>query len=173
AAARRQPIDVAPEAVAEAERFVARRLEQSLLDEGLPVHVVRAVRPHAGSPARAAETAADLAKLLAPPTFERLTTALQRVLRIVPDDVAAGYDPALFTEPAERELHAAFAADLPADPTLPEFYETATTLIDPIDAYFDDVMVMAEDPAVRANRLGFLAAIRDRVAPVLDWREIS
>ena len=176
AAARRQPIDVAPEAVAEAERFVARRLEQSLLDEGLPVHVVRAVRPHAGSPARAAETAADLAKLLASPTFERLTTALQRVLRIVPDDVAAGYDPALFTEPAERELHAAFAAvdaDLPADPTLPEFYETATTLIDPIDAYFDDVMVMAEDPAVRANRLGFLAAIRDRVAPVLDWREIS
>src|SRR5690606_15949792 len=48
AAARRQPIDVAPEAVAEAERFVARRLEQSLLDEGLPVHVVRDVRPHAG-----------------------------------------------------------------------------------------------------------------------------
>ena len=30
-----------------------------------------------------------------------------------------------------------------------------------------------EDPARRANRLGFLAAIRDRVAPVLDWREIA
>lgn len=30
-----------------------------------------------------------------------------------------------------------------------------------------------EDPARRADRLGFLAAIGDRVAPVLDWREIA
>ncbi|TDC90653.1 glycine--tRNA ligase [Actinomadura sp. 7K507] len=175
-AARHQPVDVAPEALAEAERFVARRLEQNLLDEGHPVHVVRAVLPHAGTPARAAEAAADLAKLLGSSRFERLTTALQRVLRIVPDGTAAGYDPSLFTEPAERNLHTAFTAvqdDLPADPTLPEFYAAATALVDPIDTYFDDVMVMDEDPARRANRLGFLAAIRDRAAPVLDWREIT
>ncbi|MGP4025137.1 glycine--tRNA ligase [Actinomadura sp. 3N407] len=175
-AARNQPVDVAPEALAEAERFVARRLEQNLLDEGHPVHVVRAVLVHAGAPARAAQAAADLENLLRSGRFERLTTAVQRVLRIVPDGTAAGYDPALFTEPAERDLHAAFTAvqdELPADPTLPEFYAAATALIDPIDTYFDDVMVMDEDPARRANRLGFLAAIRDRAAPVLHWREIA
>ncbi|TDC40467.1 glycine--tRNA ligase, partial [Actinomadura sp. KC345] len=119
-AARHQPVDVAPEALGEAERFVARRLEQNLLDEGRPVHIVRAVLPHAGAPARAADAAADLAELLGSPRFERLTTALQRVLRIVPAGTAAGYDPALFTEPAEQDLDAAFTAvhgELPAHPT--------------------------------------------------------
>ncbi|MFI0484552.1 glycine--tRNA ligase [Actinomadura sp. 9N215] len=175
-AARQQPVDVAPDALAEAERFVARRLEQNLLDEGHPVHVVRAVLPHAGTPARAAQAAADLGRLLRSSRFEQLTTALQRVLRIVPDETPAGYDTALFAEPAERALHAAFTAvqaELPGDPSLPEFAAAATALIAPIDAYFDDVMVMAEDPALRANRLGFLAAVRDRVASVLDWREIA
>ncbi|MFI0371573.1 glycine--tRNA ligase [Actinomadura sp. 1N219] len=175
-AARHQPVDAAPGALAEAARFVARRLEQNLLDEGHPVHVVRAVLPHAGTPVRAAQAAADLVRLLRSSRFEQLTTALQRVLRIVPDETAAGHDPALFAEPAERALAAAFTAvqaELPDDPSLPEFYAAATALIAPIDAYFEDVMVMAEDPALRANRLGFLAAVRDRVAPVLDWREIA
>ncbi|MFI0407064.1 glycine--tRNA ligase subunit beta [Actinomadura sp. 3N508] len=109
-AARQQPVGVKPEALAEAERFAARRLEQNLLDEGHPVHVVRAVLPHAGAPARAAQAAADLGRLLRSSRFGQLTTALQRALRIVPDGTAAGYDPALFTEPAERALDAAFRA---------------------------------------------------------------
>jgi glycyl-tRNA synthetase len=175
-AARHQPVEVPPGALAEAERFVARRLEQNLLDEGHPVNIVRAVLPHAGAPAHAAQAAADLARLLRSSRFERLTTALQRVLRIVPDETQAGYDPALFTEPAERALDEAFTRvrdELPARPGLPEFSAAATALIGPVDAYFDDVMVMDEDPARRANRLGFLAAVRDLVAPVLDWREIA
>ncbi|XNL77617.1 glycine--tRNA ligase [Actinomadura madurae] len=175
-AARHQPVEVPPAALAEAERFVARRLEQNLLDEGHPVSVVRAVLPHAGAPAHAAQAAADLARLRRSSRFEELVTALQRVLRIVPDGTRAGYDPALFAEPAERALDEAFTRvrdELPSRPALPEFYAAATALIAPIDTYFDDVMVMDEDPARRANRLGFLAAVRDLVAPVLDWREIA
>ncbi|QKW40425.1 glycine--tRNA ligase [Actinomadura sp. NAK00032] len=175
-AARHQPVAVAPDALADAERFVARRLEQHLLDEGHPVRVVRAVLPLAGAPAQAARAAADLAELLGSAPFERLTTALQRVLRIVPAGAGAGYDPALFTEPAEHALHEAFTrvkAELTARPSLPEFAGAASALVGPIDAYFDDVMVMAEDSGVRANRLGLLAAVRDTAAPVLDWREIA
>ncbi|NVI90707.1 glycine--tRNA ligase [Actinomadura sp. BRA 177] len=175
-AARHQPVAVAPDALAEAERFIARRLEQHLLDEGRPVNVVRAVLPLAGAPAHAAQAADDLARLLQSSRFEQLTTALQRVLRIVPESTDAGYDPSLFTDTAERDLHEAFTqvkAELTARPSLPEFTAAATALIAPIDAYFDDVMVMDEDPGVRANRLGLLAAIRDVVAPVLDWREIA
>ncbi|GAA1813646.1 glycine--tRNA ligase [Actinomadura chokoriensis] len=175
-AARHQPVAVAPGALAEAERFIARRLEQNLLDEGRPVHIVRAVLPLAGTPAHAARAADDLAELLGSAAFGRLTTALQRVLRIVPGTAEAGYDPARFTEPAERNLHEAFTrvtAELTARPSLPEFAGTASALVAPIDAFFDDVMVMDEDPDVRANRLGLLAAIRDVAAPVLDWREIA
>jgi glycyl-tRNA synthetase len=172
-----QPVEVAPEAVREAERFTARRLEQALLESGHPVHVVRAVMPQAATPARAARDAADLEGLLAAEGFRRLTAALQRVLRIVPQGAPAAFDPALFEDEAERALAAALAGvaekvrggPLP----LPEFVTTAEALVEPIDDYFDKVLVMAEDPAVRASRLGLLAAIRDLVADVLDWREIA
>ncbi|MFB4315787.1 glycine--tRNA ligase [Actinomadura sp. 21ATH] len=175
-AARHQPVEVTADAVGEAVRFVARRLERSLLDDGHAVAVVRAVLPHAGAPAYAEQAAADLAKLLDDDRFRRLTAALQRVLRIVPGGTAAGYDPALFREPAEHRLHEAFTkvADvLPERAPLPEFTTAAFPLAHPIDRYFDDVMVMAEDPALRANRLGFLAAVRDLVGGVLDWPQIA
>ncbi|WP_232384284.1 glycine--tRNA ligase [Actinomadura violacea] len=173
-AARHQPVEVPPDALAEAERFTARRLEQSLLDEGLPIPAVRAVRPLAGDPARAARAASDLAELLRTDEFARLTTALQRVLRIVPEGTEAGYDPGLFAEPAEGRLAEAFTRlrdALPPRPALPEFVRAAAGMPGPIDAYFGDVMVMDEDPALRANRLGLLAAIRDLAGPLLDWRE--
>ncbi len=175
-AAGHQPVEVTPEALAEAGRFITRRLEQAFLDDGHPVAVVRAVLVHADSPAYAEQAAADLTKLLTDERFMRLTTALQRVLRIVPDGTSAGYDPALFTEPAERRLYETFTqveADLPERPSLPEFTTAALPLAEPIDRYFDDVMVMSDDPELRANRLGFLAAVRDRVAGVLDWRQIA
>ncbi|WP_344588086.1 glycine--tRNA ligase [Actinomadura vinacea] len=175
-AARHQPVEVTGEAAAEAARFVARRLEQALLDDGHPIAVVRAVLPHAGSPAYAERAAADLGKLVNDERFLRLTAALQRVLRIVPEGTAAGYDPDLFQEAAERRLHEVFTQvreALPERAPLPEFTEAALPLAHPIDQYFDDVMVMADDPALRANRLGFLASVRDLVGGVLDWPQIA
>jgi glycyl-tRNA synthetase len=176
-AARHQPVEVTPEAVREAERLTVRRLEQSLLESGHHVHVVRAVLPHAATPARAARDAADLEGLLETDGFRRLTAALQRVLRIVPPDTPPTYDPALFEAEAERGLATALAGvtdKLRCGPLpLPEFAAAADGLVDPIDAYFEEVLVMAEDPAVRASRLGLLAAIRDLVADVLDWREVA
>jgi glycyl-tRNA synthetase len=172
-----QPVEVSPEAVREAERLTARRLEQALLEAGRPVHVVRAVMPHAATPARAARDAADLEGLLESEGFARLTAALQRVLRIVPPDTPASYDPTLFEDDAERALATALVgvadklrgAPLP----LPEFAAVAEALVEPIDEFFDKVLVMADEAALRANRLGLLAAIRDLVAGVLDWREIA
>jgi glycyl-tRNA synthetase len=174
-AAARQPVEVGPEAVREAGRLTARRLEQALLESGHPVHVVRAVLPHAATPGRAARDAADLEGLLETEEFRRLTAALQRVLRIVPPDTPPDYDPALFETAAEPALAAALAnvAEKGRGGPLAEFAPAAAALVEPIDTYFDEVLVMAEDPAVRANRLGLLAAIRDLVADVLDWREVA
>jgi glycyl-tRNA synthetase len=133
--------------------------------------------PHAATPARAARDAADLAGLLEADGFQRLTAALQRVLRIVPADVPPSYDPALFEDDAERALATALvgvAAKVRGGPLpLPEFATVAEALVEPINDYFDKVLVMAEDPAVRTSRLGLLAALRDLVADVLDWREIT
>jgi glycyl-tRNA synthetase len=154
-----------------------RRLEQALLDAGHPVNVVRAVLPHAGTPAYAEQAATDLEKLIGDERFERLTTALQRVLRIVPADAAPAYDPALFSDEAEGRLHLTFTRVREslsgAAVSLPEFTAAALPLAEPIDDYFDEVLVMADDRAIRANRLGLLAAIRDLVVDVIDWREVA
>ncbi|MGH3376586.1 MAG: glycine--tRNA ligase subunit beta, partial [Actinoallomurus sp.] len=170
-----QPVEVSPDAVREAGRLAARRLEQALLESGHPVHVVRAVMPHAATPARAAQDAADLERLLETERFGRLTAALQRVLRIVPPGTPATFDPGRFEDDAERALAAALASvgEKTQGRRLPEFATAAEALVEPIDTYFDKVLVMADDPVVRASRLGLLAAIRDLVTGVLDWREVA
>ena len=43
----------------------------------------------------------------------------------------------------------------------------------PVNRFFDEVMVLVEDPAVRAARLGLLATVRDLAAPVLDWSALN
>ncbi|MCW2912345.1 MAG: Glycine--tRNA ligase [Actinomycetia bacterium] len=176
-AARHQPVAAIGESLEEAAQFVLRRFEQALLDDGHPVHVVRAALPSADRPVYAERAVRDLEVLLGDENFQRLTTALQRVLRIVPSGTPPVYKAELFEEDAEFALHRAYAQTKAAlglaAATLPAFTETALPLAEPIDAYFDEVLVMAEDPAIRANRLGLLAALRDLIPGIVDWREIT
>ena len=55
-------------------------------------------------------------------------------------------------------------------PTSPR---SATALVAPINAFFDAVLVMAEDPAVKANRLGLLAGIRDLSEGLVGWEALA
>jgi len=67
----------------------------------------------------------------------------------------------LLTDAAEQVLFAALEkaeADFPAGPEAQ--LEVLAGLREPVDTFFDDVMVMAEDSAVRANRLALLARLR-------------
>ena len=43
----------------------------------------------------------------------------------------------------------------------------------PVDSFFDDVMVNAEDPALRANRLGLLATLHQAMNRVADLSRLS
>ncbi|GGJ96789.1 glycine--tRNA ligase [Pilimelia anulata] len=175
AAARRQPVDV-PDAVLDAiDEYLTARLAQALTEEGHPVDRVRAVLPYADRPVRADRALAQLAAAVESDRFRALAEAIQRCRRIVPGDVAAGYDPAVLVEPAERALHTALAdvrSELPERPDLDEFGKIAGRLVAPIGVFFDEVFVMAEEPALRAARLGLLATVRDLGAGVLDWDQL-
>jgi glycyl-tRNA synthetase beta chain len=79
----------------------------------------------------------------------------------------------LLQEPAEKALHAAMARVLPAADAQFEAgdhtasLQTLAALRDPVDAFFDDVMVNAEQTDLRLNRLGLLKllhAAMNRVA---------
>jgi glycyl-tRNA synthetase len=147
---------------------------------------VAAVLPLADAPAAVDRTVADLAKLAGQPEFADLAAALQRVRRIVPAGAVPGVSPELLTEPAEVALRQALgqvraaleagrdsAASAAGRPGLAEFVDQARPLTGPVNTFFDEILVMAEDPALRAARLGLLAEIRDLAAPYLDWAALS
>ena len=83
-------------------------------------------------------------------------------------------DPAALVEPAEERLaEALLGVETPANAELAQRnYVTAlkhlAQLREPIDAFFEGVMVMAEDARVRANRLALLKRIDDRFRSVAD-----
>jgi glycyl-tRNA synthetase len=174
---RGQGVEVPETAIAAAREFVVRRLEQQFLDAGADYRHVAAVLPLADAPAAADRALAELGKLADQPEFADLAAALQRVRRIVPPGTTADYQPERLTEPAEAALHQALAGlreTLGAgQPSLAEFAAAATVLTAPVNAFFDEILVMADDPVQRATRLGLLAAIRDRAGEVLDWTALA
>ncbi len=172
---RAQGIEVRSETLAEVVEFMVRRYEQQLLDAGHDHRHVAAVLPLAGAPAAAEETLREIEARVGDPEFADLVAALQRVRRIVPADTPATYDPAALTEPAERALHETLTSvrDKLGTASLAAFVSTATALAAPVNTFFEDILVMAEDPALRAARLGLLATIRDLAAPVLDWAALG
>jgi glycyl-tRNA synthetase len=171
---RTQGVPVPAEALAGAREFAVRRYEQQLLDSGHDHRVVSAILPLADTPATADETLAEVERRLADPDFAALVAVLQRVRRIVPPDTEAGYDPAHLTTPAESALVAAVEkADLGRAASLAEFADVAGGLVEPVNVFFDVTLVMAEDLAVRAARLGLLATIRDAAGKYLDWQALG
>lgn len=93
--------------------------------------------------------------------------------------IAGTVNPALLSETVEKELSAAVdkAADGAASAIADEDFGAAMralgALRKPVDAFFDEVLVNAEDSAVRANRLALLRRIRTATEPVADFSKIS
>jgi glycyl-tRNA synthetase len=174
---RAQGVEVPVGALDEVADFVVRRYEQQLLDGGADHHQVAAVLPLATAPRAADETLADLQRQVADAGFAELVAVLQRIRRIVPAGTEAAYDPAKLTEPAEVALHRAVLKvreTLGSSPgSLNDFVVAASVLIGPVTIFFDEILVMAEEPEVRAARLGLLATIRDLSSPVLDWQALG
>jgi glycyl-tRNA synthetase len=172
---RAQGIEVPEKTLAEVADFVARRYEQQLLDAGHDHRHVAAVLPLADAPAAAESTLREIEQRVGDRVFAELVAALQRVRRIVPAGTEASYDPARLTEPAEEALHQSLVKtkDALRNTSLASFVLAATPLSAPINKFFDDILVMAEDKDLRAARLGLLATIRDLAAPVLDWQALG
>jgi glycyl-tRNA synthetase beta chain len=103
------------------------------------------------------------------PAFARLATAFKRASKITKDVAPGEPDPARFDHPSEKALWTAYAEARGVIQRATESGDyrkaveaTATAIADPIDTFFDKdkgVFVMAEDLAVRENRLRMLATI--------------
>jgi len=111
-----------------------------------------------------------------------LAAANKRIGNILRKSAAkqsTGVDASLFETPAEHTLEAAVAGLRTAqDGALAErdYVAALTSLADlrgPVDDYFEQVMVMCDDPAVRANRLAQLAELRSMFLAVADISCVS
>jgi glycyl-tRNA synthetase beta chain len=106
---------------------------------------------------------------------KRIGNILKKADRIIPDHI----DGSLLHEPAELAL--AEAVDAAYSKTTPALasgdYVTALTCLAglraPVDAFFDAVMVNAEDPSVRANRLALLQRLANRLGSVAAIEHLS
>jgi glycyl-tRNA synthetase beta chain len=111
------------------------------------------------------------------PEAESLAAANKRIANILrksESPASAAIDATLLQEPAERALHTALEA-LSADVTAAlaaRHYDAALTrlasLRPSVDAFFTDVMVNADDAALRANRLALVARVRALFSGVAD-----
>ncbi|TXR54696.1 glycine--tRNA ligase subunit beta [Reinekea thalattae] len=106
-----------------------------------------------------------------------LAAANKRVSNILAkaeDDISTEVDSALFAESAETELFAALenVSQVVTESVQAANYTAALTelasLRDVVDRFFDDVMVNADDPKVRQNRLALLAKLRNLFMQVAD-----
>jgi glycyl-tRNA synthetase len=177
-----------------------RRLEQLLVDRGVAsVEQVRSVLAERGhNPAAAASAARALAAEAAdrPARFAAVLAALARPTRLVrgkalPPAAAAGdVNPSLFAQDEERALHAALlaaetslgivahgasdaaSADAAASIEVAALFAAAEPLAAPVDAFFTSVFVMAEDEALRANRLALAARLARLPKGVVDLTQL-
>ena len=162
--------------------FVRERLQVLLLDEGLPFPSVEAAMaaPASDLPALAAR-ARVFAAMAGREVFEDAVTAYNRCSALAAKDPAAGLrsvDPALFSDDAERELHAALEAargpllDALGNLELESAVGAAAGLRPAVDRYFDAVLVMDPDEAVRANRLAQLAAVTGLIGRIGEFSRL-
>ncbi|MET1009671.1 MAG: glycine--tRNA ligase subunit beta, partial [Gaiellaceae bacterium] len=158
--------------------FVFERLE-GLVD--VPVEFVRAARAGGVSELGAvAELAATLAAEAPSEDFERAYVAFDRSNRLAgrADGAAATLDSGLATDEAEKALIEALSSASPrieaavSERDFPAAIAAAAELGPPVDRFFDEVLVMADDERVRANRLRLLLDVRDAVGALGDLSQI-
>jgi len=163
--------------------FIYDRLAGSLREQGYSAQEVEAVL--ALKPQRLGDVAKRLAAVrafAALPEAPALAAANKRVgniLKKAEGAVEASVKPELLQEAAEKALAEALKTVAPkaeaafASGDYAASLQALAALKAPVDAFFDGVMVNAEDPALRANRLGLLAMLHQAMNNVADLSRLA
>ena len=158
--------------------FIYERLSGNLREQGYSAQEIEAVL------CQKPQQLADIRKRLAAvrafaalPEAKALAAANKRVgniLKKAEGEVTAQVDTALLKEAAEAALHRALLAVAPqaeaafATGDYTASLQALAALRAPVDAFFDGVMVNADDPALKTNRLGLLATLHQAMNRVAD-----
>jgi glycyl-tRNA synthetase len=174
------PVEVSAKSLAETAEFVKRRLEGVLREDfDLPHDAVQAVLAERGdNPWLALSAARELAEASTRADWPETLNAYARCVRIV-RSVEARYivHPDRFVEAAEKDLYAAYqkvrASLTPASTLAAVIDALRDVLVKPINTFFDAVLVMDENEAIRQNRLALLQDIRDLTKGYADFSQLQ
>jgi glycyl-tRNA synthetase beta chain len=166
-----QKTEVAAEVVA----FIRLRFENEQIASGLAPELVEAAT------AAGFDDLIDclmrieaLSEIRSQENFGVLAGSFKRIRNIIKENKETDIDAALLTEPAEQELFAALTRVRERTLPLLESRAYSAALLEllemkgPVDHFFDKVMVMTDDEAVRRNRLNLLTALGELVLRVGD-----
>jgi len=170
------PVSFTEETLAQALGFVYGRLEAALREQGFAASVVKAVlAEQAHNPYAARQTAVSLTAAVAEPDWEPLLDAYARCVRITRNlDEAFDLRPDAFALAAEQELLAAYQKAASAnDGALPAFVDSLRAMAPTINQFFNAVLVMAEETAVRQNRLALLQHIANLTKDIADLSQLE
>ena len=169
-----------PEALAD---FLYDRLRSHLRDEGYTANQIEAVLVQ--RPQRIDLVVDQLAAVKAfeaLPEADALSAANKRIVNILKKsggEAAADIDVERLTDGAERELWHSFARLAPevdrhcASGDYTSALRTLATVKPVVDRFFDDVMVMVDDAAIRANRLALLTQVATTMNRVADISKLA
>ena len=153
--------------------FFRARVEK-MMDHSIPKDIVAAVLQSTNFVIRdLVETAALLAEKAQEDNFKSAVESLSRVFNLA--EKAQGQtavNPALFENQEEKDLAAAIEK-VELTPDLAANLDQLFALSPVIDAFFDHTMVMAEDEAVRNNRLALLASLTAKVGQLAKFNQIN
>jgi len=159
--------------------FFRQRLQYLLLDEGHPFEVVDAVLSvFDGDVLACFRRVEALKRFKETEDFSPLVMAYKRVHRIIETPIYDLPEPELFEAEEEKRLYETYqkieeeVEDLIKKGRFYEALGALSMLKVPIDKFFDHVMVMVEDHALRKNRLALLTQIKRLFLKVADLSKI-
>ena len=153
------PADKQDELLGQVEEFITLRLKNIFLDREVPHHVIDLLLSN--NELSVADAEGLVKALLANRIDENveLVQAFTRMYNLVKDVTYTGIDESLLKEDAERALYemATKASEASIDAWDKNDYDAVVavpaTLVPAINTFFEDVMVMDKDEAIKANRL--------------------
>ncbi|GAB4497022.1 MAG: glycine--tRNA ligase [Anaerolineales bacterium] len=158
--------------------FVRERVRNLLLEQGFRYDVVDAVLVVQGrNPFGVLRAVQQASAWVARPEWEQILPAYARCVRITRDKTEA-YEvlPEAFADEAERDLFDALRAAQVARRTpgsVDDLMGVLLPLVPPINRFFERVLVMADDPVQRSNRLGILQGVAALAHDTLDFSQLE